>query len=358
MTGDALGTRWRRVPEVARQWLVVAATFTLVFASLYAFALREGAFAVGSLLWGTVLVLVLIYALLALGLNLEFGYAGLINFGHILFALIGAYAVALVPLHGGPIWLGLLVGMAGAALIAVLLGLPSVRLREDYLAIVTIGAAEIVRRIAENEQWLTNGTLGINRFPRPLLEWSLSTPWWRNLADLFDVRPYQLVMIVFALASVAGAYLVLERLGRSPWGRVLKSIRDDEDVAKALGKNVLAYKLQALAIGSVLAALAGALLVWNFSNVYPSHFPHLTTFYVWIIIVVGGLANHRGSIVGAAILWGIFELARRVDALRGLGLTDLTGPPQAIFIGLVLIFMVLHRPQGLLGRKEELSATR
>ena len=424
-----------------RDWVALALT-ALVVVGVLAWTSRRG----GEVQWNYLvgfLIVVVIYAIFALGLSLEFGHTGLLNFGHVAFMLIGAYAygiltmrpndrpvdaaapvgafydmapalagasawgllaslllalvaaaLALVPLlllarrvprlpPRAAMWgaiglatlvglatllalyplgeagalrvaavLAMLVGVALAAVAGLLLGLPTVRLREDYLAIVTIGAAEILRSAALNEQDWTRGTRNIVNFPRPVIDLALTSDAWRGFARGMDVLPASLAILAVGMVALVLVFVVLEALARSPWGRVLKAIREDEEAAAALGKNVLWYKLQSLMIGSAVAALAGILLVTYLANVAPQHFLPIVTFYAFIIVVIGGVGNHRGAIAGAFILWGIFSLSQNLPALARFGLT--AGPPQAIFIGAALILVMMFRPQGLLGRKEEL----
>lgn len=172
---------------------------------------------------------------------------------------------------------------------------------------------------------------------------------------------------IVVLLVVALAFLVLEILARSPWGRVLKSIREDEEVAAALGKNTLLYKLQAIMIGSALAAVAGILFLWNKTNVYPTDFLPIITFYTIAILVLGGIGNHKGAVLGAVVLWGIFEFAGsmnnafRVPCREGdvnwllSFFCDFAGPKQLLLVGVVLILVVMFRPQGAVGNKEELA---
>lgn len=414
-----------------REWIALVALFAGVFVTLA--LLSRGP--TGKLSWNYltgVLVVVAIYALFSLGLSLEFGSAGLSNFGHAAFLGIGAYSVAIftmrygdrvqgaviggafgamflavliglvvaitlvpllqraLPLHPrastalgfgiasvvvvaatfalspiseiGAQWvavaIGLLIGMVLAALAGLLLGIPGLRLREDYLAIVTIGAAEILRSVWVNEEQWTGGTLGINRLTRPLVDWSLETPAWRAfVVETLGQPPAFRVTLVLALAALvalAFAFIVVELLQRSPWGRTLRAIRDDEAVAASLGKNVLWYKLQALMIGSAIASVAGVILSWHLSVIYPEHFVPLITFNAWIILVLGGVGNHKGAVAGAILLWGIYEIAGHLTLLEKVGIRDLAGPPQAILIGLLLVLVMMFRPQGALGRKEEM----
>ncbi len=250
--------------------------------------------------------------------------------------------------------LGFLVGVVLAVIGGLLIGLPTLRLREDYFAIVTLGAAEIVRAVVEHAE-ITRGTEGFNQLWRPHREWLRENPWWRAW---WEARGFTILgvnsitLLVVVLAFVALAFLVLEVLARSPWGRVLKGIREDEDAAAALGKDVFRFKLQALMIGSALAAIAGVLYSWRQNSVYPGHF-HTITFYAFIIVVLGGVGNHKGTIAGALVFWGLYQVADRMKAFEKYGL-QLTGAPQGIALGVLLVLVMLFRPQGALGSKEDL----
>lgn len=255
------------------------------------------------------------------------------------------------------VFLGILLGVSLAALAGLILGVAGLRLREDYLAIVTLGAAEILRRFALNEEWLTEGSQGIQRLHRPVTDWARETQWWRDLARSMDLLPAQLANLAVAILVVIMAYFLLHALARSPWGRVLRAIREDEEATAALGKNVLLYKLESLMIGSALAAAAGILFIWNLASVVPEHFLSVITFYAVAILVLGGMGNHRGAILGAILIWGVFEFAGNLSNLPWFRARDIVfaGPPQQIFVGLVIILVVMFRPQGAIGNKEELS---
>lgn len=407
------------------EWLAVLGTAVVVFGVLG--ALNNGPRGPWNYLVG-VLIIICVYAVFALGLSLQFGQAGLLNFGHVAFMGVGAYTMAIVSMRwgatlaprmegasalgflaallgallaaaialvpallvaeralaaraprtralaaagvaalvailafagmfpfteatapNGVVLFGIVAGVLLAALASLLLGIPAIRLREDYLAIVTLGFAEMFRAFAVNEEDVTRGTLGIITLQRPLVDWANSTGWWRDLASTIQVRPVALAHATLGVLLVAFVFLMLQTLARSPWGRVLKAIREDDAVAASLGKNVTLYKLQVLMIGAGIAALAGILYVWNLSNVFPEHFLNITTFFAFIVLVMGGIGNHRGAILGAILLWGIFELASNLS-----GELFAAGPAQQIFIGVVLIVVMMARPHGAIGRKEEL----
>ena len=285
-----------------------------------------------------------IYAIFALGLNLQWGYAGLLNFGHVAFMAMGAYVTVLLSMNGIPLLPAVLAGMILAGAAGAFLGMATLRLREDYLAIVTIGFSEILRFILLNWSSLTRGSFGLFGYPRPF-------------QDLVGIRDYNLFLAGLILAVLLLVYMLLETLARSPWGRVLKSIRDDEAVAISLGKNAFSYKVQALALGSAIAALSGSLLAFYLQYINPNNFQPIETFYAWIIVIMGGSGNNRGTILGALILWGFFSTTRFMEGYLSFSPTASSGA-RMVLIGLILIGLMMFRPQGLLGRKEELSIGR
>lgn len=294
----------------------------------------------------TVFTLAAIYGLFSLGLNLQWGLGGLVNFGHVAFMTIGAYTVALLTRSGGMPWgLALLIGIALAGILGVIIGLTTLRLREDYLAIVTIGMAEIVRLITNNEEWLTQGTRGVFGYTIPLL-------------PLVAPSIYNFLFALVLALTIGVIFWRLEWLARSPWGRVLKAIREDETVAIALGKDVFVYKLQAFVLGGMVAALAGAFLAWQLKAVYPSTFSALITFEAWTIVAIGGAGNNLGVLVGALFYQFYTTIPRFLpEAIKqSLGGGRIEAM-QIILIGLTLITVMVWRPQGLLGKKDELSLT-
>jgi neutral amino acid transport system permease protein len=287
----------------------------------------------------TVLLVAAIYALFSLGLNLEWGFTGLINFGHVAFFAIGAYTTVLLNLHGVPLILSVIAGMALAGLCGGLLGIPTLKLREDYLAIVTIGFAEIIRFFLLNEEWLTRGPVGLHGFSRPFED--------------FIPGDYNYFLLLLVLVIIVVFYLLLEKLIKSPWGRVLKAIREDEEVPTSLGKNVFSYKIQSLVLGSTIAGLAGSLLAFYLQYINPRNFMPIETFYAWIAVVLGGSGNNKGTILGAIILWSFFSGTRFLPFNQ----TQM-GALRILFIGLLLMVIMMFKPEGLLGRKEELTLSR
>jgi ABC-type branched-subunit amino acid transport system permease subunit len=285
-----------------------------------------------------------IYAIFALGLNLQWGYAGLLNFGHVAFMAIGAYTTVLLSLNGAPLPLAILTGMILAGAAGAFLGMATLKLREDYLAIVTIGFSEILRFLLLNEAWLTKGSFGLYGYPRPF-------------QDLVSSQDYNLFLVVVVLVILAIVYAFLEVLARSPWGRVLKSIRDDEAVSISLGKDAFYYKVQSLILGSAIAALSGSLLAFYLQYINPMNFQPVETFYAWIIVIMGGSGNNRGTIIGAMLLWGFFSGTRFVEGYLSFSPSAASATRMA-FIGAMLVALMMFRPQGILGRKEELAIGR
>ncbi|PZU98289.1 MAG: branched-chain amino acid ABC transporter permease [Pseudanabaena sp.] len=292
----------------------------------------------------TLLINAAIFALFSLGLNLQWGFAGLVNFGHVAFMTVGAYTTVLLSLNGVPLFLAFLIAAAIAGLLGLLIGSTALKLREDYLGIVTIGVSEMVRLFVNNEEWLTRGTRGVQGFPLPLV-------------NLLDRQYYSFILALLLLVVVAIVYWRLEWLVRSPWGRVIKAIREDEEVVKALGKNVFWYKLQAFAIGGAIGGMAGSFYAWQLTTVYPDNFVPLITFQAWTIVTIGGAGNNLGVLLGAALFQFYNALPRflpeqiRADGGRFEAI-------QLILIGVTLILLMVWRPQGLLGNKKELTLNR
>jgi neutral amino acid transport system permease protein len=464
----------------------------------------------------SLLIFTAIFALFSLGLNLQWGFTGLINFGHVAFLAVGSYLVVMLTLPGYlksipgqmleefdwmqetpwiasilqgleaaipeafPLGIGVIVGAIAAAGLGLIVGFATLKLREDYLAIVTIGAAEVLRSVALNEEWLTRGTFGIQRFPLPLDDltpglivrlvmiaiitaivglglwrqwhWAIRSVrsasmkalvqnslilvtylgtlgglvvaigigsqrmnateavsnavtgafligaialliilyrWlWKTVLEPlpalaestalitavlvtvlglglygyaiaaiyhYDENPTKTGLMWICIVLLAGVFWGLQRLVRSPWGRVLKAIREDETVAKALGKNVFWYKLQSLMLGGAIAGIAGALYAWQLTTVYPDNFRPIETFNAWTIVVLGGAGNNVGTLLGAVIFWAYQTLTRFVlgDIIP---LDDAKiGAFRIMLIGLLLMGLMIWRPQGILGKKEELT---
>ena len=306
-----------------------------------------------------------VFALAAVGLNLQFGYTGLLNFGHVGFMLVGAYGLAVtVATFNGPFWLGIVVGILAAALLAVILGIPTLRLRADYLAIVTIAAAEILRFIFRSRpaDAITGSVFGLRGFARRFLEIN-PIPDGTYGFWLFAYSHSRLWTLTVGWGLVILTSLMMYFLVNSPWGRVLKSIRDDEDAARSLGKNVFAYKMQSLVVGGVIGGLAGIVWVVHFQTADPNFFLPLVTFFIYTLLILGGPASIIGPIVGAIAFWflrvGLDSFLRQYSASDIVG-ADLLGTEEIgaiIFalVGLGLVLLMIFRPQGMFGNKREMQ---
>lgn len=306
-----------------------------------------------------------VYALTALGLNIHFGYTGLLNFGQVGFLLVGAYGLAIsVVSFGLPFWVGILVGVALAVLLALLLGIPTLRLRADYLAIVTIAGAEILRFVFRSSPTIpvTGGVFGLQQFADPFYRINPIPPGRYDFWYFQFGSHRRLWMIVVGWTLVALVALFTYLLVHSPWGRVLKSIREDEDAARSLGKNVFSYKMQSLVLGGVMGALGGIMLAISQQQVHPDTYLPLVTFYAYTILILGGPARVFGPIVGSVIFWFLlsgFDTFLRQGADTGilpstLFGTEGIGAVRLATVGLALMLLMIYRPQGLFGDRREM----
>ena len=276
-----------------------------------------------------------IYAILALGLNVMWGMAGMVNLGIVGFYGFGAYVSALLTVKGhAPIALGFAAAMAATAVMAALVTLGIMRLRDDYLAIVTLGFAEVVRIIAENEIWLTRGTDGISGIPQPLKS---------TLGSDFNA-----VYLVFCLVILAIVLFVLERVRASPFGRVLRAIREDAQVAAFAGKDVLKFKVKAFALGGALAGLAGALYAHYSSYIVPEIYVPLLTIYIFLALTAGGIGNNWGAVVGAFVVVFFLESTRFLVGVVPWLSAEQLAALREFLVGLGLLLLLLLRPRGLL----------
>ena len=308
--------------------------------------------------WAFVGVVAGIYTILALGLQVQFGFAGLLNFGQVAFMAIGAYTMAiLVVKEGWSTWLAAPLGVAAAAVGGLLLGLSSLRLRADYFAIVTIAFSEIVRYVATNETSLTGGSQGTIALGPVGTASQYNGQWGRLEGHVqhalgFSSSDATMLVIVWTAAVVllTSTWLAL----RTPWGRVLRAIRDD-DAAASLGKNTFAYKLQALALGAALAGIAGLFYAWEFSFFSPDDFAPLLTFFAWMILLLGGVGRVWAVPVGAVVFGFIFAGTRFLNFPPfSWFASDQRAYLRLIIVGLIILVLVLVRPQGLLGNKREM----
>ncbi|WP_027474849.1 branched-chain amino acid ABC transporter permease [Curvibacter gracilis] len=279
-------------------------------------------------------IVALIYGLLALGLNLQFGLTGLVNFGVVAFFAVGAYTSGLLSLQGVPLPLSFAAAAVLAALLALPIGLLSLRLRDDYLAIVTLGFSEAVRITIQQESWLTQGVQGLPGLPKLFASWG---PW--SDAAIFAV-------LLGAVAVVAWGTV---RLTGSPFGRLLKAIGDDEAALSALGKDPARFKVQVFMLGAALAGLAGAFYAHFITFITPEQFIPLITFYVWMGLIMGGAGSVRGALFGSLLLMVFLEGSRFakdwVPGVSEVGMASL----RLAAVGLALILITLYRPHGLWG---------
>ena len=311
--------------------------------------------------WISVGVIAGTYAVVALGLQINTGFTGIVNFGQAAFMAIGAYTMAILVLKAGfSFWLSLPCAVAAAMLFGVIIGLPSLRLRADYFAIVTIAMAEVVRLFAQNARGLTGGNEGL--FCNIDDPSNCYTNAWRDVSDSinnfvsnFWSDPDSLFPLLIVIWVTVGiSVFLLRRLQRTPWGRVLRAIREDEDAAQALGKNTLVYKLQSLAISACLGAIAGFFLALNLATIHPLDYEPLVTFFAYSVLILGGLGSYRGVAVGAVLFWFVLEGTRFIDLPDPPFTETRIAAVRLAITGLLLIGLMAFRPQGLFGKREEM----
>jgi neutral amino acid transport system permease protein len=321
----------------------------------------------------------LVYALAAIGLNVHFGYTGMLNFGQAAFVAVGAYGMAMMVVTFYPrwfpglgpqaaFWIGILLGLVGAVVLALLLGVPTLRLRADYLAIATISAAEIIRRLLRSStlrEW-TGGSDGRSGFADVFREYGFVFGFDRGAGfrwgPFFYTGPQLWVMVV-GWTLVGLTMLIVWLAMRSPWGRVLKAIREDEDAVRSLGKNVFSYKLQALVLGGLIGALAGFISGLTTGTVIPDTYSPQFTFFVYAMVILGGAARVFGPVVGAMLFWFLFQFLTQtlrqlsVQGILPRGWLDPTqvGPIVFVLLGAGIIAMLIFRPQGIFGDRREIS---
>ena len=288
-----------------------------------------------------------IYSILTLGLNIQWGFTGLFNAGVAGFFAIGAYVSAILttadsPRHLGgfdmPIPIGMVAAMIVSGIIAWAMGRVCIRLRADYLAIATLGIAEIFRLTLKNEIWATNGARGVSYVPK---QFETVTEPWNQILFMFSV-----------LAVVAILYFLLERARMSPWGRVMSAIRDNEASALAAGKNVERFRIQAFVVGAAIMGLGGAMMAHYLKFIDPQAADPLTaTFLVWVMLIVGGSANNKGAILGAMLMWTIWSATEILTSRLPDELSIRTAYIRVFLIGLVLQFVLQRYSAGILPEK-------
>ncbi len=312
------------------------------------------------------------YVIAAIGLNIQFGYTGLLNFGQAGFMAAGAYGLGqTVSVMGISMWWGIGIGIGYSVFLGLLMGVPALRLRADYLAIVTIAAAEIVRLVVRSVKFRGQfgGTDGLKDFAKSFqkvgidlgLQPAKEYGFW---VFKFSGQKLWVLIVGWTLVAIFGTIVWL--LMKSPWGRVLKAIREDEDAVRSLGKNVYSYKMQALILGGVIGTFGGMILAVGTANVQPDNFSRDLTFYVLTGLVLGGVAKVSGSIIGPMLFWAIYafvdSLLREIVAdkpVRWGGTTIIestaVGPVVFIIMGSLLVSLMVFRPQGLFGNRKEMA---
>jgi branched-chain amino acid transport system permease protein len=299
------------------------------------------------------LSIALSYGIICLGLNLQWGQTGLFNVGVAGFVAIGAYVSALLTTpdlpqrFGGfdcPIWGGWIAGSLSAALASVLAGAIALRLRADYLAISTFGVATIIHLVALNAESITGGPFGIAFIPR--------------LFAGLESEPMKFNFLNFLLITfiAGGVYAGLEILVRSPWGRVLRAIREDEIATESLGKNSNSFRLQAFALGGAIMGLGGALQAHLIGFIAPDNYLPILTFQVWAMLIIGGSGNNRGVLIGAVVVWALWSLTGgALSALVPAENQARVAALRIVSIGVALAGVLLVRPRGILGEKITVS---
>ena len=316
--------------------------------------------------------IVAIFSVMSVALNVQWGYTGVFNFGIAAFFMLGAYTAAvftlpqaegrfetyvggfgedldLLPMLDSDQWLPFLVAMAAAALVcgllAFLISIPTLRLREDYLAIATIGVAELLRNVAVEERDLVNGSRALNGIPQPF-------------SDYFGGGDYKYVFFGFVIIVLVLVFVAVERGIRSPWGRVLRALREDETATAASGKNVFAFKVQGFVFGAMLMGIGGAVYAFQSRTIAPDTFSHyFATFLFWAMLIVGGSGNSKGAILGAYMIWGFYFVSLQIQGYDWPDFVSQTRISAArdVLIGTLIVVVLLLRPQGLLPEERSVS---
>jgi branched-chain amino acid transport system permease protein len=308
-----------------------------------------------------------VFAIAAMGLNIHFGFTGLLNFGQVGFMAIGAYGVGIsITYYGWHPVTALIIGVLACVVLALLLGLPALRLRADYLAIVTIAASEIIRTVFRSVtlREFSGGSNGINGFSRSFYYFNPFDPQEEYGIGPFHFSGNYLWILLIGWGAVAVAAIVTWLLIRAPWGRVVRSIREDEDAARALGKNAYGYKVQSLIIGGVLGGIGGMVLSIGSATVQPDTYSPPVTFFLYTILILGGLGRVWTPIVGSIVFWMLLSLTdnflREAVNNHFLGINHFMngvqiGSVRFMLVGLGLALLMIFRPQGLFGNKAEMA---
>lgn len=296
------------------------------------------------------------FVLAAIGLNVHYGYTGLLNFGQAAFCAVGAYGMGVaIASFDQPLWLALLIGILGAVLLALLMGVPTLRLRADYLAIVTIAVAESLRLVFSTTfKEYFHARDGVSAFTK---DFRALNPYPEDMSGALTFSRNDLWVMTVGWILVVLCCVGLYLLMRSPWGRVLRSIREDEDAVRSLGKNVYFYKMQALVLGGVIGAFGGFIGGLGLASVQPDSFNTDFTFIAFTMLILGGAARIIGPVLGAVVFWGGLSVIGSVLALLPSSImnSDQVSNVRFMVVGLVLMLLMIYRPQGILGDRKEVA---
>jgi branched-chain amino acid transport system permease protein len=288
-----------------------------------------------------------IYGILSLSLNFQYGYTGLANFGQVAFFCLGAYASTIIVFTlKMPFLAGVLGSMAVAGAFGYLISIPTADLKEDYWAIVTLAAGEIVRIFFLNEDWVVGGgeyvggSFGVGGIPQPL-------------QDMFSAHTYPFFYLVIVLIGLAATYLVINTLTQSPFGRVLKAVREGDNLPLAMGKNIKRFRIKVMAIGGMFGGLAGSLYAHFHGFVSPEQFRPLETFIVWAMVIVGGKANNKGAVLGAVIIIVFYNSTRFIKDYVPIEEVTLASL-RMVAIGVLIVVAMLFMKEGLIKEKKKL----
>ena len=278
-----------------------------------------------------ILILIGIYIILSVSLNLLAGYTGILSIAHAAFYGVGAYAAALMALRvHTPFLLNLVLAVIAAALLGALVGIPSLRIKDDYFIIATFAFQIITFSVLNNWISFTSGPMGLPGIPQPVLfGWQVSSHW-------------EFLVLTFVLAAIV--FLISKRLVDSPFGRVLKAIREDEVFARSMGKDVASFKVRVFMLGAGMAAVAGVLYATYITYIDPTSFTVMESIFIISIVIIGGAGNLWGSVLGAAVLVALPELLLFV----GLPNSVAANIRQMLYGGLLVVFM-MWRSRGLIG---------
>jgi branched-chain amino acid transport system permease protein len=288
-----------------------------------------------------------IYGILSLSLNFQYGYTGLANFGQVAFFCLGAYISTIIVFTlKMPFIAGVLGAMAVAGVFGYLISIPTADLKEDYWAIVTLAAGEIVRIFFLNEDWVVGGgeyvggSFGVGGIPQPL-------------RSLFSAHAYPFFYLVIVLAGLAVTYLVINTLTQSPFGRVLKAVREGDNLPLAMGKNIRRFRIKVMAIGGMFGGLAGSLSAHFHGFVSPEQFRPLETFIVWAMVIVGGKANNKGAVLGAVIIMLFYNSTRFIKDYVPIEEVTLASL-RMVAIGVLIVLAMLFMKEGLIKEKKQM----